>query len=266
MKYATLVVLGLVTLTGCNKIHQGKNNLISDIKNQNHGEIKKNEIFGDFDEIEVSQSIEAEIIKSDVEKVVIEAPENIINDILVDRDKQKINIHYRSGIRVMNTSDIKAKIYAKDFEKIKASSAAVIVVKDKFTQDKTKIEASGASVVKGDFEANDLEVAISNSSTFEGKIWAVELDLEASSAANVSISGKAKIAEDTASSAASISAKDVLVDNLNVSSSSASSVEIGAVNNLEAEASSGGSLKIYKKGNLNILKKEESSGGSISIN
>ncbi|RZJ40905.1 MAG: DUF2807 domain-containing protein, partial [Chryseobacterium sp.] len=34
---------------------------------------------------------------------------------------------------------------------------------------------------------------------------------------------------------------------------------------VDAEASSGGSVNVYKKGNLTTVKKEENSGGSVSI-
>jgi hypothetical protein len=68
--------------------------------------------------------------------VEISAPQNIIDEILVENDGGKLHIHYKPGIRVMNIHKVTAKIYTKDFSKLVADSAAKINVKDKFTQEK----------------------------------------------------------------------------------------------------------------------------------
>lgn len=267
MKYtATLLLTGIVILSSCKKNeHQnGESTWLPDVTNQNHGPLKQKEFKGDFDEIEVSQAIEAEIIKSDVERVVISAPENIINEILVDNNGGELHIHYKTGMRVMNTNNVKAKIYTKDFSKLEANSAAVIIVKDKFTQEKTDIEISSASSVSGNLEANDMEIDAGSSSTFEGEIWAVNLNIEASSAASVIISGKTKNANFTASSGSDISAKEVVAENAKTDASSGSTIEISVSSKIDSHASSGGSVGVFKRGNLTVTK-EESSGGSVSI-
>lgn len=242
-----------------------KENWVEKVVSTDHGPVKQKEVTGDFDEIEVSQAIKAEIIKSDVEKVVISAPENIIDEILVDISGGKLYIHYRKGIRVMNNHNISAKIYAKDFSKIEANSAAGITVKDKFVQDKMSIDVSSAGAVTGNLEANDFEISAGSSSGFTGKIWAVDLDIDASSGASIDLSGKAKKAEVSSSSGSSISAKDFVADNLKVDASSGASIDISASSSIYAEASSGGSVSVYKKGNVTSVTKEESSGGSVSI-
>ena len=242
-----------------------KGNWVEKVVSTDHGPVKEKEVTGDFDEIEVSQAIVAEIIKSDVEKVVISAPENIIDEILVDISGGKLHIHYRKGIRVMNNHNVSAKIYAKDFSKIEANSAAGITVKDKFVQDKMNIDVSSAGAVTGNLEANDFEISAGSSSGFTGKIWAVDLDIEASSGASIDLSGKAKKAEVSSSSGSSISAKDFVADNLRVDASSGASIDISAASSISAEASSGGSVSVYKKGNVTSVTKEESSGGSVSI-
>lgn len=265
MKCNTILLLfGFLILSSCNEKSE-KSKWLPDVTNKDHGPLKQKEFNGDFDEIEVSQAIEAEIIKSETERIVISAPSNIIDEVLVDRDGGKVHIHYKPGIRVMNTSKVTAKIYAKDFTKLEANSAASINVKDKFTQEKTEIEASSAANISGHIEANDLDISISSSSSFEGKIWAVDLELDASSAASVSISGKSKNANISSSSGSSVNGKDVVVENLKADSSSGASLEVSASSTVDAEASSGGSVNIYKKGNVTTVKKEENSGGSVSI-
>lgn len=268
MKYTTILLLsGIVIISSCKKSEKqnGESTWLPDVTNQNHGPLKQKEFKGDFDEIEISQAIEAEIIKSDVEKVVITAPENIINEILVDNKGGELHIHYKTGMRVMNTNNVKAKIYAKDFSKLEANSAAVVMLKDKFTQEKTDVEISSASSVSGNLEANDLQIDAGSSSTFDGKIWAVNLNIEASSAASLKISGKAKNATLTASSASDVSAKDVVAENAKADASSGSTIEISVSSKVDGQASSGGSVRAFKRGNVTTVSKEESSGGSVNI-
>nr|WP_314496626.1 head GIN domain-containing protein [uncultured Chryseobacterium sp.] len=265
MKYSTLLLFsGLISFSACNDKTE-KSKWLPDISNKEHGPLKQKEFNGDFDEIEVSQAIEAEVIKSDIEKVVISAPSNIIDEVLVERRGGKVHIHYKTGIRVMNTNRVTAKIYAKDFVKLIANSAASITVKDKFTQEKTEVEASSAASITGHLEANDLEISVDSSSSFDGKIWAVDLDVDASSAASISLSGKSKNAEMSSSSGSSINGREVIVENLKADASSGASLEISASSTVDAEASSGGSVTVYKKGNVTTVKKEENSGGSVSV-
>ncbi|BAP29868.1 uncharacterized protein CHSO_0831 [Chryseobacterium sp. StRB126] len=270
MKKRTLFIFSaLVVLASCNERHEKKNKeksgWVEKVVNKDSGPIQQREFNGDFDEIQVSQAIEAEIIKSDTEKVVISAPQNIIDEILVENEGGKLHIHYKSGIRVMNINKVTAKIYTRDFTKLIAESAASIDVKDKFTQEKTSVEASSAGSISGNLEANDFNINTGSSSHFSGEIWAVNLDIESSSGSSIDISGKAKHGEISSSSGSSISAKGVIVDNLEADASSGASIQISAVSSVKAEASSGGSVDISKKGDLKTISKEESSGGSVNI-
>jgi hypothetical protein len=259
-----------IVLASCESKHDRKNSengkdWVEKVVTKDHGSTKEKQVTGNFDEIEVSQAIDAEVIKSDIEKVVIYAPENIMDEVLVDINGGKLHIHYKTGIRVMDSHNVSAKIYVKDFNKLNANSAAKITVKDKFVQEKMDIEVSSSGSVSGDLEANDFDISTDSSSSFSGKIWAVDLDVEASSAASIDISGKAKNAEISSSSGSSISAKDVIVQNVKAEASSGASVDISASSSIKAEASSGGSINVYKKGNITSVTKEENSGGSVNI-
>lgn len=271
MKKRTLFIFSaLVVLGSCNERHEKKNRennngWVEKVINKETGPIQQREFKGDFDEIQVSQAIDAEIIKSDVEKVIISAPQSIIDEILVENSGGKLHIHYKKGIRVMNISKVTAKIYTRDFTKLTAESAASINVKDKFTQEKTSVEVSSAGSVSGNLEANDFNINADSSSNFSGKIWAVNLDIESSSGSSIDIFGKAKNADISSSSGSSISAKDVIVDHVEADASSGASIHISAVSSVKAEASSGGSVDIARKGDLKNITKNESSGGSVNI-
>ncbi|KQT25689.1 hypothetical protein ASG22_02965 [Chryseobacterium sp. Leaf405] len=268
MKSTTIFIFSaFALLASCDGKHDNRNkdNWVDKVVSKDNGPLKQKEITGDFDEIEVSQAIKAEVIKSNVEKVVISAPENIIDEVLVDNSGGNLHIHYKQGIRVMNNHNVSAKIYTRDFTKLEANSAASITVKDKFIQDKTEVEASSAASISGDLEANKMDINVGSSSSFNGKIWAVDLDIEASSAASITVTGKAKNVDISASSGSSISADEFVADHLKAEASSGSSVDVAATTTINAEASSGGSVNVKKKGNVTSVSKEESSGGSVSI-
>lgn len=218
----------------------------------------------EFDEIKISESINAEIVKSDVEKVVITAPANMLDDILVENDKGELHIHFKPGLN-LSGRNVAAKIFARDFSKVEANSSARITIKDKFTQDRTEVEVSSSAQITGDLEANGLSIEASSTGTFTGKVWAVNLEADASSSGKIDISGKTKLADLHASSSGTIAAKDLTAQNAEIKASSGGNVRAGVSDVLNAEASSGGSISVLKKGNLQVASQNENSGGNISV-
>ena len=229
------------------------------------GIIKSKEYKMSFDEIKVSQSINAEVVKAAEEKVVVTAPSDILDDILVENENGELHIHVKSGTRI-STRNVAVKIFAKDFSSVTANSSASIKIKDKFTQDKVDVEASSSGEISGNLEANDLSIDVSSSGSFTGEVWAVNLKSEVNSSGDVVINGKTKNANFSASSSGTLNAQKVIAENATVEASSSGDVSLSVSNQLEASASSSGDIKISRKGNLNVRSQKESSGGSISIN
>jgi len=264
MKPASVLLLSaMFAFSACNSKSEG-NKIFNFVPKEGKGPIEDKEYNLDFDAISVAQSINAEIIKADTEKVIVTAPSDILNDILVEKTGDKLNIHFKPGLN-LSAKKVSVKIFAKDFSKIEASSSADIKVRDKFTQDKTTIKVSSSASIDGDFEANDLEIDGSSSGSFSGKIWAVDLDVDVSSSADVNISGKAKKADMDASSSGSIDANSVTAEYAELKASSSGSINLSVSNTLSATANSGGSVDITKKGNLQVISKTENSGGSVDV-
>ena len=228
------------------------------------GIIKNKEYNFSFDEIKVAQSIKAEVVKADEEKVVVTAPADILDDVLVENNNGQLYIHFKPNLNI-SARNVAVKIFAKDFSSIKASSSASIIIKDQFTQDKTDIQVSSSASIKGNLEANDLSIAVSSSGTYSGTVWAVNLDTQVSSSGDVIISGKTKNAKMKSSSSGTLNAKNVVAENADVSASSSGDISLSVSNQLDASASSSGDINIYRKGNLNVISQKESSGGSVSI-
>lgn len=217
-----------------------------------------------FDEIKVAESISAEIIKSDTEKVVISAPSDFLDDILVENEGGKLYIHFKPGIK-LSAPNVTAKIYAKDFTKIEATLSASIILKNQFTQDRTEVEVSSSADITGDLEANDLKIEVSSGGTYKGKIWAVNFQADTGSSGDIKISGKAKNADLSSSSRGSINAEKLLAQNAEVHSSSNGDILVSVTDQLDASASSGGDVTVIKKGNLQVVNQNSSSGGKITV-
>lgn len=228
------------------------------------GPVQSKEFNITFDEIKVAESISAEIIKSDTEKVVISAPEEILDDILVENEGGKLYIHFKSNNK-FSLPNVAAKIYAKDFTKLEANSSASIVLKDQFTQDKTEVHVSSSGDISGDLEANDLKIGVSSAATFKGKVWAVNLQADTSSSGDLKITGKTKNAVFNSSSGGSILAEQLIAQNAEIRSSSGGDILVSVSDQLNASASSGGDVTVIKKGNLQIVNQNTSSGGQITV-
>lgn len=261
------LVLCALTFTNCQNGKYDSQNLIAPFGKtvEGKGPVQEKTFSGNFDELKVSASIYAEVVKSDQEKVVISAPADLMEHILVDNVGGKLHIHFKPGVNIRYNGQVKATVYAKDFNKVSANSSAEIVLKDKFLSEQMQVDVSSSGSVKGNLEANDFEIEASSSGGFTGKIWAINLDAEVSSSADVNISGKAKKADLQASSSGSIQAQNLVAEDAELDASSSGSITVGVASSLSAAASSSGDIKVLRKGNLKTEQSKESSGGSISI-
>lgn len=274
MKTSIISMLAMsVVLTSCVYVSPGKNgengndgwNVFSG--NEGTGPVTDKTYTGNIDQIQVSTSINAEVIKSDTEKVVISAPSDIMEFVKVDNNGGKVKVYVNSGYgNGISTKNVKAKIYVKDFTQLSANSSADIKVNDTFTQDKVEVYVSSSgSIDVSNLEANDFKIDVSSSGDFSGKIWAVNLNAYASSSGDVNIYGKAKNATLDANSSGDIKATELMIENANLSASSSGNVTTSVSRSLTANASSSGDVTVYKKGNLEQSKIQKGSGGDVYI-
>ncbi|SFH83676.1 head GIN domain-containing protein [Halpernia frigidisoli] len=241
-------------------------NLFSNSKSINGtGDVQEKTYNLSFDELKVSSSINAEVIKSDVEKIVISAPSDLLNEVWVEQSGNKVHIHFKPNLNIRNSDRVKATIYAKDFSKLSASSSGIIVVKDKFTQDNMDIDVSSSGSIEGDLEANNLNLQISSSGDFKGKLWAVDFSGEISSSGDATISGSSTNSKFRVSSSGKLDARNFTTKNADLQASSSGDIAMKVSNTLNASASSSGGIDIQKTGNLNIQNRKESSGGSVNV-
>ena len=273
MKTTVITMLAMsFVLTSCVKVknengEKGKDGWEFFSGNKGNGAITEKTYDGDIDQIKVSTSIDAEVIKSDTEKVVISAPSDIMDNIKVALKGGVLAVYVDSGFgNNISTKNVKAKIYVKDFNQLSADSSADIKVLDTFTQDKVDVYiSSSASIDVANLEANDLRIYTNSSGDFSGKIWAVNLGAYASSSGDINIFGKAKNATMDSNSSGDLKATDLIVENAILSASRSGDIVTSVSKSLTANANSSGEITVYKKGNLEQTQIHKNSGGDVYL-
>lgn len=123
--------------------------------------------------------------------------------------------------------------------------------------------SSGASVeTKNTIKSENLDLKSSSGSEMKLSINARNLSCDSSSGSEISAKGKAENLRTESSSGSTIELENLEVANATCKSSSGSTTKVNPFESLDADASSGSSIKYYSV--PKHLKKDESSGASIS--
>lgn len=259
----TIIILILGFLTS--SFVKIKSNINTDVEVKN---IIERRYEGEIDKIYVSNSIPAEIIKSDKEYVVLEGSDHDLEDVKVRLEKGNLRITMESKKTSFNRPQIfyvRAKIYVKEFTNVEANSSAKIVFKDKFTQDKVSVSISSSGSIKGNLEANRFLINANSSGEFEGDIWAVNLDANVSSSGEVKASGKVREANIETSSSGDFEGEKLEIKTANLSASSSGEISVSVLEKVSAQASSGGDIEIYHHGSLMKKNSKQNSGGTVKF-
>ena len=238
-------------------------NLISD---SGKGEVIEKSYSVDFDELQISTGLNAEVYKSNEEKIVVYAPSDLMKYVLVKQDRRKVQVKIQSeGKLNISTDRIKIKVYAKDFDRLAANSSGTIVFKDDFKFSDLDVKVSSSGNIKGNFSGNNINIQASSSGEYNGEVNAKNLNLQTSSSGDIKITGKADSVNAQSSSSGDIKGENLTAENAVLTTSSSADITIGVRNSLTASASSSGDINVIKKGDLNKVTKNESSSGSVNI-
>ena len=236
--------------------------------NEGKGPIKEKTITENFTGVEVSNSLNAEIFKSTENKVVISAPDDILEFVdatLQSNGIMKIGITKNSGWKTgISTRKVSVKIYTKALNFVEANSSGVIRLKDKFSGEKMEVNVSSSGELIGDFETNNLKMDIGSSGEFEGTIWADMADISVSSSGDARLKGKIQNATISVGSSGDLKGGNLEIKKGKLEASSSGSMNVLVSVSAVADASSSGSIKIKKMENAAITK-SESSSGSVSV-
>ncbi len=195
---------------------------------------------GTFKGIKVAEGIDVYLKKGDKETLKVEVTGIKPADVITEISGDYLKIHMQEG----RYRDKTVKVYVTyvEINKLSASSASNIFADEPIKTKELSLSASSAATV-------DIQVDVDN------------LEVSASSAAELELRGKARTVEIDASSAGEVDAYDLVADTVEADVSSAGSAKINVVKEINAQASSGGSIRY--KGNPERSNTNSSSGGSV---
>lgn len=140
---------------------------------------------------------------------------------------------------------IEVVVYYQQLEGLYASSSAEIFAEDQITSDYFMLDVSSSGRIQANVRADDMQLDASSAGELEATLYAEKVFADASSGSSMELSGKVTRFVTDTSSSSDIHAFGVVAQEAVLEASSGSSQEITVVNRLEAEASSGASIR-YK--------------------
>ncbi|TDX86970.1 GIN domain-containing protein [Epilithonimonas xixisoli] len=238
-------------------------NLLSD---SGKGEVIDKSYAVDFDELQISTGLNAEVYKSNEEKIVVYAPSDLMQYVVVKQEGRKVHVKIESQKKLsISTDRIKIKVYARDFDRLLASSSGSILLKDDFKFADLDVKVSSSGNIKGNISGNNVNIQASSSGDYNGDVNAKNLNLQTSSSGDIRITGKAENVSAQSSSSGDIKAENFTTESAVLTTSSSADITIGVRTSLTASASSSGDINVIKRGELNKVTKNESSSGSVNI-
>lgn len=196
---------------------------------------------GSFKGIKAAEGIDVYLKRSDKESVKVVASGIPIEKVITEVSGDYLKIHMAEG-RYSRSRTVKVYVTYVELKSLSASSAANIYC-------------------EGTIEAKSLSLSSSSAGTIEVSVDAESIRVSASSAADIDLKGKAKFVEIDVSSAGEVDAYDLEAEEATLDASSAGSIKITVKQKINADASSGASIRY--RGSPMKTDTNSSSGGSV---
>lgn len=195
----------------------------------------------DFDGVSACCAMRVEVTRGNFD-VKVEAESNIIEYIETNVSGGRLHIGFKKGSNIKSNEKIVIYVSLPELEYLSASSACKIQGMTAFSGEEIELDASSAAKI-------DLE--------FTGR----RVRANASSAGSVVVSGSGDRIKANASSAGKVRAGDFSAKRADAGASSGGGVTVNVSEELEADASSGGSVRY--QGSPRTVDADKSSGGSV---
>ena len=229
-----LLIGSLFIIAGCHNI-TGSGNII-----------KSDRSVGDFTSLKVNNGISVKISTGSVQKITVEADDNVIEDVETKLVGKELVIKFSDNFSI-NNSDVTVSVVMPVVDALTAGGGSSINSLATLSKtDGMKLKASGGASINVDVDARSLE-------------------MEASGGATIKVKGRAQMVNIDGSGGATVNAYDLLAETAVLEASGGASVKAFASLNVDAKASSGASVS-YKGNPTGSVNKKESGGGSVSGN
>lgn len=204
------------------------------------GQDREERKLNSFDEVQVSQGIDAYLEKGTKESVKVEARGIPLDEVLTEVYGGRLKVHLSKN----RWRDYSVTVYITyvSLDGISASSAANV---------------TGKNIIKGD----RLDLDVSSAADIEVEVDVNDLSCDASSSGDIEVSGKTKYLDVEVSSAGGVDAYDLEAEIVKVDASSGAGAKVYATKEIDAEASSGASVRY--RGDPAKSRTDTGSGGSV---
>jgi hypothetical protein len=195
-----------------------------------------------FTGVRVGEAIDLYLKKGDKESAKIEVDGVSLSDVVTEVSGSYLRVQMRQG-NYRNHRSVKVYVtYVEPLTRIQASSASNL-----FTE--------------GVLKTKTLDIMSASAATVELELEAETVTIDVASAADVRLEGKAKSLTVEASSAGDVDAYNFECEKVDATVSSAGTAKVNVTKSLNAEASSGGSVRY--RGNPSSTNTDSNSGGSV---
>jgi hypothetical protein len=204
--------------------------------------VKSERQIGSFESISASAGIDVILIQDSVVKVVVEADENLQDNIKTEVSNGELKISPEKWIRKSKMKTV--YVTFKSIHSFEASSGSDVKSKSALKLSSLDLSAtSGAKI--------DLSLVVN------------DLTIEGSSGGDIDLSGSVENLSVDGSSGVNIKASDLQSKTCNAGASSGATIKIYVSEKIIAKASSGGNISVA--GNPKEKNIEKSSGGDVSF-
>lgn len=196
----------------------------------------------DFTGIKTCCSFTVKVTKG-APSVRVEAESNLQEYIKTEVNGGRLKIGFTDNVNIGNRKKIYVYVTMNEVDWVAASSSS-------------SISFNGA------FSGDELDIDVSSSARVSGLNWSGgDIRLDVSSSGKIELAGTGSRIRANASSSGRIAASDCKVKDARVSVSSGAGIELNVSGELDASASSGGSVRY--RGNPGDVDSNTSSGGSV---
>lgn len=194
----------------------------------------------DFEKISSSAGIDVYITQGNKNEIIVETDENLVG--YIDSEISDGELSISTSNRMGRATRLKVYVTFIEVNSLRASSGSEII---------------GQSLIKSEV----LSLRASSGAEISVEVLARNLDVKSSSGSEIDLKGRASSFSGKASSGSEISAKKLEVISAIAQASSGADIKIAVKENLDAKASSGGSIRY--SGNPQILNANKSSSGTV---
>jgi hypothetical protein len=206
------------------------------------GQSKETRSLSSFSSISVGEAIDVIIRKGTTESAIVEVSGADLDDVLTEVTGNRIKIGMRSSLKGYRNVRVRVDLTYVEIDRINVSSAADLVT-------------------KGPIETDNLDVDVSSAGDARLEVNVRELEVQVSQAGDLEIKGQADRQRVRVSSAGDYDAFDLKSNSARVDVSGAGDARVNVTDDLDADASSGGS--IYYRGDPDKVYTDASSGGKV---